>query len=971
MKTKSSESSRLPTDQRCQYLIGPVCSWFVPNVVDVWSQYKTKTLSDNSDDDDLFMDCETDLVIVEDTALNLSYFIYGAIGCFCVGEIHPKSVHENTSNETSSDSKPTISAVANKMIDIKDDNSRVSCVRFLNPCTYPLAMVLTETGSLVIHNCLTSKTLVHYKKSELINKLVGPTQTIEDTPNDKRSSKKPRFDVTQQINSFCWPSATDVFIAVSLLKQKQNKIFWLKTLDVEQYVKGKASSDGNSILKTEFIKTFEALDLKLPQTCSPVCIMESVLLADGKTCLIALGMDDGLIVVAKLDLKDGKQMSRVVVLGDRHRDQICSMSFCVDNLSKFPLGVLASVSRNGLVLLWDIENEFYFADYMTITESRTPNVRVNWFAVKFITTKNAQAKKHTSLLVSNCDSNLCVLDLPENTRSKVRLRDNRANNDSKQQHKQKQHDDFVIKHHALIFDIAYDPLNEVILTTSLDTNHILWNCKQRTIPGKNGKRESMVIDVSPSYMFTSMPNNSRTHMLRHSPIREDWFAMTLGKAGIRYYQVTESVSTSKFVLSPSAAFVSRRIMKSNMSPVSIAWHPSHEYRSAVGTLEGKVLRVDLTPRKAAVVEATIDSRERVQFAQKTKTSSGDPFGVEYQPMLRGSDDAGDILEHEIDRSKTNGATQPDGVYSICWGPNPTCPRDITRLAIYAVKSASHRLVLLFNRKESADKLLNFFDEVSAEDMNLAEASSKATEIAWKPTMDLMALGTTEGKVIVATYETSHKSGERTHERFQRLAEIECPLGCTYVQCLAWHPTRDKFDTYYHYLAVSTKDTQNACAHIFDLKDVIISKLVSDGLQITDKSAIDQTDYISNIRSAIGHDRLVNFTHRLNGHTKPIADIQWNPHEPSQLATASFDKTCYVWNLTRKDAGGFSQNQADGLASVGAHPVARFLSRDRLFTVEWSLVDEDLVFTSGNDSTVWAWRPSENQHTNLNVDTLTS
>lgn len=932
VKSKANCLAKLPKDQRCQFLIGPINSWFMSDISDIWTQprenkSRTGEIKLRVSQDDI-MDCERNNF--EDNP-SLSYFIYGSIGCFCYGEIH-RFVSNCSDHQTQSQQKDfpySISASINRLIDIKEDKSRVSCVRFLKTSMRPLAMILTENGSFLVHDCLSNENLVVFKRTELVSNLIQKFCRQEDTDGE-HCSKKPRFNVTQQINSCLWPNATNAFLGVSLLREKTILVLWLKLKEFDNSIQ--------TLPKEEFILSHEKLELDLPQYSNPICCMESAMI-DSDTCLLAVGTDDGIITIAKLNLQEGVQTRRVIKLV-RHNDQICSMSFFVDNTKKFPSGLLASASRNGLVLVWDIENEFYFADYQASSESGHGNSRINWFALSFITLKNS---KQITLALSNQDSGLTILELPENTRSKTRLKENKNTRQYRKGSEQ------TIRHHALLFNIVYDPNIDTVLTTSLDGNHILWDCIQTDSTNRGVKKEGQSLELKPRYLFPSMTNNSRTHMLRHSPIKEDLLGAALGKAGLRFYKITDNPMNRRFDMSPSCGIISRKITKSSLSPTSLAWHPSHEYRLAIGTLEGKVLRVDITPGKAALIasENIVSSKPKIPNTDLKLTHEhklvDEIFDVDYQPADRALPEERSSLDGGLNSTEN---LKSDGVYSLCWGPNPTCHQDLTRLAIYAVGSISHRLYIYYGKKENSDKLTNFLDEF--QDQSLPEAVGEASEVAWKFSMDLMALGTTNGRIIIAGY--SEGSEHADNNLFKKLAVIEGPFGNNYVQCLVWHPTAEQIDPHYYYLAASSTESP---AFVFNLKEIMLADDVKLRLKIGDTS---QYEHLQ--KNDLTFYVVSEYLYKLEAHKKAISDIQWNPHVPNQLATSSFDRLCYVWSLDNTvSVASETSTQASGQI------ISKFSARDRLFTVEWSLVDPDLLFTSGHDSTIWAWRPTENTSIN--------
>lgn len=964
-KSKSNNLAKLPKEQRCKFLIGPNSSWYVPNISDIWTQppgKRTKLddesnnkLSNNND----IMDCDLQPTTVEERHDNLSYFLYGSIGCFCYGEIyHHKHLDKNPTNQlhfkTQNVEEDSVSAFVTRLVDVKEDHSRVSCVRFLKTSMFPIAIVLTENGSLIIHDCLTSTNLIHFKKSELMNKFVEPLleKTNDDTDGDEQQcNKRARFNHTQQVNSCSWPDSTNIFIAFSLVKQKTNLLFWLKVKDVT-----KMRDNPQSICKTDFIESHQQLELKSDQYPSPICCMTSAL-TDPQTCIVAIAMDDGLITVVNINFEKG-QAKRVIKLA-RHNEQICSLSLYTGNCKKFPKGLLASASRSGLVLIWDIENEFYFADYQATSFGGKAGPRINWFCLSFL---EIEGVKQVNLAISNCESGLTIFELPENTRSKIRLKENKDR--SKKQHGYEQ----SIQHRALLFNAAFDPITNIIMTTSLDGNHIVWKCKKQLnlpISNKTSSKEHSSVDIVPQYLLPSMPNNSKTHMIRHNPIREDLLGIAIGNAGVKFYRVTENLMNCRFDMNSSCNSIARGLTKAKLSLTSLSWHPNHEYRVAIGTLDGKVFRADITPRKGTLIEAQQRkvaksklNADKLNQKSMTSTSEGlDVFDVEYQPLDRNDDVDADCNLSNADLSESSNQHKNDGIYSLCWGPNPACPQDITKLAIYAISCAKHKLSIYYSKKENPDKLTNYLDEFL--DQSLPEAIGEASEVAWKGSMDLMALGTTSGKIIIVSYlNNSSDSGDggvgSVDKLFKKLAVIQGPLGATYIQCLAWHSTTDRDDPNYYYIAASANES---AAFVFDIRESILAADVRDSLRIVGENRDDfggdkmfSDANISETTTSVNI--LSTFRYKLEAHTKAVTDIIWNPHNPNELATSSFDRCAYVWSLTN------SPGQS-------ARIISKFSARDRLFTLEWSLVDKDLIFTSGNDSTIWAWRPSENLTSRVN------
>lgn len=1055
--SKPSALAKLPKGQRCHFLLGPVSSWFMPNISDIWTQPPNdgNEVLDDEDPNKLVICCDQNLSINDSG--RTSFYAYGSFGCFCYGMIETCDNQNNVGLDdcdimNSNDRKNLYSVNINNLIDIKEDNSKVTCLRFNKTSLKPFVMVLTENGTLLIHDCLNSENIIHYKKNELVNKLIGDrinqndeTATLQLKEHQPPSKKRARMTVVyQQINSFVWPHMKHAFLGISLLKEKTNLLIWIKIKDLTD---ARQANGHYSINKTDLIESHEILNLNLEQNhISPICCMEtSNTISNDTNCIIAIAMDNGLIIVVNVNYSDG-QSDRIIKLS-RHNDQICSLSLYTGDIANYPMGLLASISRSGLALVWDIDSELCFADYHGSPQEGAANSKkdpkINWFSMSFIKLPDL---KRVHLAVSNSSSGISVLEIPEKVKStKVRLleigklnqkrtKNNRNNKQRAQEQKSlfENSNDQSISHHALIFNLIFDPISSIISTCSLDGNHIIWSCKQQTgtttttikfNKNEDNSNRTQVSNVhnlmvhpaklKAEYLIPTMHNNARTHAIRFNPIREELLALALGKAGLRFYSVPKNSMSRRFNMTTSHNLIVRQVSKANISPTSLAWNPGQEYRLAIGTNDGKVLRADLMPRKSNLVEA---KREEFLEREVKKPSSpsplssancsklfehdqGDLFDVEYRPVERIEEVnsntytkvtdaiavdaktsalhnqkvaiASECANSNACRAETDLDKTTDAIYSLCWGPHPHEPSDLTRSAIYAVGITSHRLFIYYSKKENSEKLTDYMcgyerarqqsnhkqqqqsqSQLEMPEMaNLPEARDQATKVLWKSSMDLMSLGTISGKIIIVSYKAIPKNISDINDSngsvgvFERLAVLEGGLlGNSYIQCLAWHPNADKESANYYYLACSSNESPIL---IYNLK----SKCSLINLEQDDKLK----QLIDNDNKAASCDIEPIFS--LNAHKKAISDIAWNPHEPNQLASCSFDRNCFVWHLhDGQSSSAESTTLHSGLASS---IVSKFSARDRLFTLEWHLDDEDLILTSGNDSTIWAWRPSEN------------
>ncbi|KAF8906852.1 WD40-repeat-containing domain protein [Gymnopilus junonius] len=83
--------------------------------------------------------------------------------------------------------------------------------------------------------------------------------------------------------------------------------------------------------------------------------------------------------------------------------------------------------------------------------------------------------------------------------------------------------------------------------------------------------------------------------------------------------------------------------------------------------------------------------------------------------------------------------------------------------------------------------------------------------------------------------------------------------------------------------------------------------------------------------------------QLLGHEYAVRKVQWSPHRPDVLATASYDMTCRVWTTTPTPGRPQLLHIHD--------PHTEFV-----VGVAWSLYDEGVLASCGWDGKVHVFRP---------------
>ena len=181
---------------------------------------------------------------------------------------------------------------------------------------------------------------------------------------------------------------------------------------------------------------------------------------------------------------------------------------------------------------------------------------------------------------------------------------------------------------------------------------------------------------------------------------------------------------------------------------------------------------------------------------------------------------------------------------------------------------------------------------------------KRSEMNWKNDFKHLSVGNENGMIDVFECK-EHKLHLRLRiEAFKRS-----------VLSLKWNSNNDEKIS--NWLAVSSYDNHINCYFLYDY------------LKSEDDTIDTSFQTISKPNST------------LKGHSDRISSICWSPHDSNRLASVSYDKMALVWDVSKE------------------MPLCKFEGhRGILYCVVWSAIDEDLIFTGGEDNYFHAWRPSK-------------
>ena len=90
--------------------------------------------------------------------------------------------------------------------------------------------------------------------------------------------------------------------------------------------------------------------------------------------------------------------------------------------------------------------------------------------------------------------------------------------------------------------------------------------------------------------------------------------------------------------------------------------------------------------------------------------------------------------------------------------------------------------------------------------------------------------------------------------------------------------------------------------------------------------------------------------QLKSHTSAVRRIQWNPHRPDIIASASYDMTIKIWNTGRQ--GHFGGLRPNGQLIDGSLQLTLdSLHKEFVVGLDWSLFDRGVLATSSWDQTI--------------------
>ena len=276
------------------------------------------------------------------------------------------------------------------------------------------------------------------------------------------------------------------------------------------------------------------------------------------------------------------------------------------------------------------------------------------------------------------------------------------------------------------------------------------------------------------------------------------------------------------------------------------------------------------------------------------------------------------------------------VYNVCWGPRMgnvnvegSIDCDLAFAEQKVLYSCGDGLVMMHSTHKE-EKTIDI-ETIITKTNNYTRKPPSRSDILFQPNQfKYLALGSDDGSIEI--FATPKLQILCILKSFNKL-----------IQSLAWHPSHIGS-------SVTPSSSQNLLAsasnehdiHVWDLSKYlpeneypIISSSNNTSQNNSDKLQEKDTTCVNPMNAQTPVFTSPDIT--LSGHHQRVIYLTWSPHEEGKLLSVSYDCTAQIWDLTTKE------------------PVSNFSGHaGRLFCGLWSPTDHNIVFTGGEDSTIFGW-----------------
>ena len=277
------------------------------------------------------------------------------------------------------------------------------------------------------------------------------------------------------------------------------------------------------------------------------------------------------------------------------------------------------------------------------------------------------------------------------------------------------------------------------------------------------------------------------------------------------------------------------------------------------------------------------------------------------------------------------------VYNLCWGPKMNDGHNDETIINSSVMVAEKKCLyscgdgqVMMHSAHKDEKTIDI-ETIIAKTNDFSRKPPSRSDVLFQPNeYNYLALGSDDGSIEI--FATPQLQILCILKSFNKL-----------IQSLAWHPSHIGSSavqsSFYNFLASASNEHD---IHVWDLSKYLTRNCIQD---TSLRNNVNQVN-IDNV-GAEDINNLSDFSDKtpvvtspnvtLSGHHQRVIYLTWSPHEDGKLLSVSYDCTGQVWDVKKKE------------------PISNFSGHaGRLFCGLWSPIDPNIVFTGGEDSTIYGW-----------------
>ncbi|XP_022084839.1 gem-associated protein 5-like isoform X2 [Acanthaster planci] len=266
------------------------------------------------------------------------------------------------------------------------------------------------------------------------------------------------------------------------------------------------------------------------------------------------------------------------------------------------------------------------------------------------------------------------------------------------------------------------------------------------------------------------------------------------------------------------------------------------------------------------------------------------------------------------------------VYSLSWGPHCLAKEGVSGYCLYSC--GGDGMIYQHDPTKLGEDATNFNSLIRSANQ-ISYMLPLRTDVSWRDDGRAVAIGNEDGSIeIVACPSLLLLCTIRVHHKL--------------INCLEWYPTHSQSEASVQVPSQSAGILEDGSSGTGQSGK---RWWLASGSNEPQVQVHDLTSVLGGIEPVQLKTPVTGSFRTLNGHTLRITALSWSPHGDGRLVSASYDGTAQVWDTLKGE------------------PIANFRGHlGRLFSVSWSILDPDVIFSGGEDFCLLKWRVSQVQHT---------